>query len=328
MNRTLIVSIDTEVDKDRRWRISSPVTFKSITEGVPRILSPLFDRYGVKPTYLLSPEVLEDRESVRVLGRLADRGDAELGTHLHAEFIEPQRTRFPHNMDGKCAEALQKQYPAEIEYAKLRNLTNLFRRTFGFRPTSFRAGRYGISDETLEALASLEYTVDSSVTPGLHWRLKEGELDFRESLRQPHLVTTRAGEILELPISIAPGSKFSPLVRDLPGLAKRAALKLFGKRASYQWLRPSFLGGGDMVELIDSLTDPVLVMMFHSTEVICNASPYASSDSDVRRIVGSMDTVFKHCERLGFEFATMSNLVEGTITNPVPYAAPQVAACY
>ena len=328
MNRTLIVSIDTEVDKDPSWRISNPATFRSVRDGVPRILSPLFDRYGVKPTYLLSPEVLEDRESVRVLARLADRGEAELGTHLHAEFIEPQRTRFPHNMNGMAAEALQKQYPAEVEYAKLRNLTNLFRRTFGFRPTSFRAGRYGISDETLEALASLDYTIDSSVTPGLHWRLKEGELDFRESPRQPHWVKTRSGEILELPISIAPGSKLSPFVRDLPNLAKRAALKLLGKRANYQWLRPSFLSGSDMVELVDSLTDPVLVMMFHSTEVICNASPYASCDSDVQRIVNAMDTVFRHCARQGFEFATMSNLVEGVMTSPVPYGASQVAACY
>jgi hypothetical protein len=326
MNRTLIITIDTEVDKDPNWRISNPVKFSSVTEGVPGILTPLFEKYGVRPTYLISPEVLEDQQSVRILGTLADRDRAELGTHLHAEFIEPQRTRFRHNMNGMCAEALQKQYSADIELEKLSNLTDLFTDNFGFRPTSFRAGRYGISNATLSALASLNYTVDSSVTPGLHWRLKEGDLDFREASRQPHWVETPFGRILELPISIAPASKLSPIVRDLPAFAKRAALKMLGKRAKYQWLRPSFLTGPDMINMVNSLSDQVLVMMLHSTEVICNASPYARSTSDIGRIVTGMEDVFRHCAECGFEFRTMSSLVGWHA--PPEYASPQVAACY
>src|SRR5205823_3568889 len=140
--RALMVTIDTEVDKDRAWRISDPPSFSSVIQGVPDVLSPLFDEFGVVPTYLLSPEVIEDRESAAVLGELGDR--AELGTHLHAEFVEPERTLRREVMAGQPTEAVQCAYPPEVERAKLKSLTDLFTATFGQRPTAFRAARYGL----------------------------------------------------------------------------------------------------------------------------------------------------------------------------------------
>ena len=56
----LCVSIDTESDKGKGWRSRRPMSFEGITDGVVERLHPLFERFGAKPTYLLSPEVLRD----------------------------------------------------------------------------------------------------------------------------------------------------------------------------------------------------------------------------------------------------------------------------
>ncbi len=42
MKQYLVVTIDTECDKSPTWHNSNPLTFKSIIEGVPELLTPLF----------------------------------------------------------------------------------------------------------------------------------------------------------------------------------------------------------------------------------------------------------------------------------------------
>src|SRR5579871_3010745 len=83
----LCVSIDTECDKGKAWRVQKPLSFIGVTEGVKGRLQPLFASFGAKPTYLVSPEVMRDEASVEVLRSVS--AHAELGTHLHGEYAEP-----------------------------------------------------------------------------------------------------------------------------------------------------------------------------------------------------------------------------------------------
>ena len=85
----LIITIDTECDYDPDWVRSSPLTFRSINEGIPECLQPLFNSIGAIPTYLLTVEVMEQGECVRTLQSL--QGSHELGRHLHSAFIEPEK---------------------------------------------------------------------------------------------------------------------------------------------------------------------------------------------------------------------------------------------
>src|SRR5689334_17021890 len=87
----LLVTIDTEPDCDVRWRRSSPLTFTSVTVGIPELLRPLWSRLGVTPVYFVSPEVLEDAASCAVLRAEAAQG-AIIGAHLHSEYIAPDVT--------------------------------------------------------------------------------------------------------------------------------------------------------------------------------------------------------------------------------------------
>ena len=83
----LCVSIDCERDKGPGWRIQRPASYVGVHDGIARKLHPLFRRFGVKPTYLLSAEVIRDPASAERLTRLP--GSFELGTHLHAEYVAP-----------------------------------------------------------------------------------------------------------------------------------------------------------------------------------------------------------------------------------------------
>lgn len=292
-DRTLVVSIDTEVDKSANWRISDPPSYRSIVEAVPRIFSPLFERYDANPTYLLSPEVIEDDE---VAGVLADLGtSAELGTHLHTQFVEPRRELWPADMGGRAADHVQRQYPRDVEAAKLGALTELFTGRFGRPPTSFRSGRYGSSEHTLELLAGLGYVVDSSVTPGLVWRYAQGTVDYRGWSTGPRVVETAAGSIVELPLSIRAGGRLAPVLQELPPLARRAAGKVLGPRAGFSWLRPSWAKPGELAGYVAASSENVLVAMLHSMEVVPGASPYAIDDGTADRIVRSLEELLRHC---------------------------------
>jgi hypothetical protein len=307
-DRFLLVTLDTEADKDSVWRNANPPGFRSLTQGIPKILTPLFRRFGVRPTYLLSYEVLEDKVSCDVLSELGTT--AELGAHLHTEFVPPDRSLFLHNMGGLPNYEIQAQLSPDIEEEKLSNLTDLFRESFGYAPVSFRSGRYGMSNVTPSILAKLGYLVDSSITPGLRWNYPEGKIDYRQAQREPHWLYTPNGKLLELPVSIMPGGKVAHLVRDLPDIPSRIARRLLGKRSQYHWLRPSWCSGMDLIRYIERSNDQFLVMMLHSMEVIPGASPYAKTADDVKRIILAMEQCFEYAQRNGIVFCTMAEAAQ------------------
>ena len=181
-----IVSIDTECDYTPNWDISSPMTFRGVMEGIGEILQPLFDERGVRPVYFVSHEVMEDTESRALLKEISGR--CELASHLHPGFMPPEKRKD--SMAGSKRSEMQFQYSYETEHAKVKNLTELFERSFGFRPVSFRAGRYGIGKHTGRILMELGYAVDSSVTPHIRWKdpFVPNAPDFSTLPEQPYTI--------------------------------------------------------------------------------------------------------------------------------------------
>ena len=75
----LVITIDVEEDN---WSISrSNLTVENVRE-INR-LQVLFDRYGVKPTYLLSYQVTSCDWAVNILAKILAEGKCEIGAHLH-----------------------------------------------------------------------------------------------------------------------------------------------------------------------------------------------------------------------------------------------------
>lgn len=329
----LTITIDTECDKDSRWRIRRPVTFRGIHDGVGNRLQPLFDRYGAVPTYLLSPEVIADPGSAELFAALGPR--AELGTHLHAEFIDPEPVP-----DASGTDLMQNSLSPEVERGKLERLTELFEGTFGHRPTSFRAGRFGVSERTLPVLSRLGYVVDSSIAPFQRWSDTGGTADFRRSPDVPYYYPSASdplisGElpILEIPVTIV-SSLLAAIPRSLrPGLMStpllgRRARRLLGTSAVPRWLRPWSSSGAEMIAVADEAIARwgrhdvvVLVMMFHNVEVVPGLSPYPQNEEQVERYLGSLATVLEHAAARGWH---VTGLTEAALAARATLARPMV----
>src|SRR5262249_12341899 len=122
MEKFLVITIDVEPDCTSNWQYSDPLTFNGVSEGIKSRLQPLFNQFEIKPTYLINNVVLEDAGSVNVFKNLS--GKFELGTHLHPEFIEPQK-QFD-NYAGKKGAANCCFYEPSIESGKIKSITDLF----------------------------------------------------------------------------------------------------------------------------------------------------------------------------------------------------------
>lgn len=289
----LLVTIDVEPDCDTRWRRSNPLTFSSVTEGIPKLLRPLWDRYSVSPIYFVSPEVLSDEASCGVLRAEIARG-AIVGAHLHSEYIGPDALA---DMAGKASvEFPNNAHSREVESEKIRALTEKMLGTLGVRPEWYRAARFGADLDTIRSLKELGYRYDSSVTPHIDWS-PQGGPDHRAAPEQPYWIARddlyqAAGEaesigIEEFPVTIS-GERFGALGRILP---RRWYL--------FRWLRPTHMTVFEQKRLIDAMAsaygpDATLVMMFHSMEVMIGKSPYVRNAFMQRRFLKNLEAVLAY----------------------------------
>lgn len=298
----LTITIDVEPDSSyKSWRYSSPITFTGVEIGIRDILHPLFNKYGYKPTYLLNNVVIEDDNSVKILQELG--GEYELGTHLHSEFIHPEKKIFDYS--GAMPNGNQCLYKPEIEYLKIKNITELFETNFGYRPKSFRAGRYNARANTIRSLIDLGYKVDTSVTPHMKWNddSYDYKVDYSSALEQPYfpdienwMMDSGSGTLLEIPISIIESGFF---------------------RKNRIWLRPYLFNVNKVISVIEQYkkkycTNTYIVynMMFHNVEVMSGLNPYVSDDGERDLFIKQLDEILSYCANHAIQPATASDIYE------------------
>lgn len=331
----LVITIDVECDYDGSsiWRYSNPLTFNAVIKGIPQRLQPLFNEYGAKPTYLIANNVLENNHCVNVLSSL--KGQYELGTHLHGEFIEPNKKIFKYY--GVKAWDNQYQYPRKIEFAKMQNLTEMFKKKFDRQPISFRAGRFSIGNNTIQILSDLEYKVDTSVTPHVIWKDVTRRLSFKNFPNQPYypdhscLFKMRvSNSILEVPISICKTflnkhQWLRPTLKPYINISLNSRINKFNKNHLKNLLKYHFFkdskytpsNGKLMINIMKAYARkykhyPQIIhnMMFHNVEMYPNTSPYSPSDESCQYYLNSVETVLKYCISNNIRFVTLSELYE------------------
>jgi hypothetical protein len=306
----LVLTIDVEPDCSLSWHYSNPLAFRGVSIGIKERLQPLFVKYGVVPTYLINNVVLEDMGSVEVLKNL--NGQFELGTHLHPEFIEPQKTVF--NYAGAKGEANCCFYSKAIELEKIKNITRLFIEQFGFSPTSFRAGRFSAGQNTYEALRKLGYKVDTSSTPHVCWndKTRERTVNYKDTPEQPFFVNDT---LLEVPVSIMTRWNMRYLMKDF--VTSMGGIRRKPDYWEKVWLRPVYSSFEDMKEIFllfkkeyEIRQDVVLNMMFHNVEVLPMCSPYTKTENDCVKYLDMLERFFEFCRNSGVEFINLSALYE------------------
>jgi hypothetical protein len=292
----LTISIDTECDHSQNWARSNPLTFQSINDGIPNKLQPVFNDVGAIPTYLLTVEVMENEKCVNTLKNI--QGKHELGTHLHAGFIEPNKKHYDYA--GIDCPDFQCNYEEDIEYKKLVNLTDLFEECFSYKPKIFRAGRFGANNNTINSLEKLGYLVDTSVTPHILWKEGQGNVDFRNAPEQVYFPAKN--NIIEL-------SKYVRPLLEIPVTVKKRFL-----RRNPRWFRPWFSTVDQMKEVVYYHLKKyrgqkviVINMMFHSMEVIPKASPYPQINYDVAIYLDNLAEILNWAKTEGIIFSSMEN---------------------
>jgi hypothetical protein len=314
----LVITIDVEPDCTPSWQYSDPLTFLGVSIGIQERLQPLFIKHGILPTYLINNVVLEDDESVKVLASLD--GKYELGSHLHPEFMEPQK--MFRTYDGRRGLANSCEYSPEIEFEKVKNITRLFEDKFHYRPTSFRAGRFSAGPNTISSLKKLQYKVDTSVTPHVAWNDKTHNIpvDFSGASEQPYFVkdgtileSDFSGSILQVPVSIvqAPARLFSELKRTYFGLRGEI------KKMKPVWLRPVYSSNEELKYVVNDLCSRygdqemiVLNMMFHNVEVMPGLSPYSKTESDCQAYLHQLELFFQFCKNKDVKSIALTDLYD------------------
>ena len=289
----LLAGIDTE--GDNQWDAAARINqrFENIYE-LPR-LHALLARHGIRPTYVITHPVATDARSADVLRMLLAGGDCEIGAHHHA-WETP-----PYMPDDVRRHAYASSLPRQQFGAQVAALTTAIADAVGARPVSYRSGRFGFSPDHVAALEGQGYLIDSSVAP-LFCESHKGGPEFVEAPLRPYFLAydsaTKPGSsnVLEIPISAALNRRLPRALQyayaraPRPYTTKRVLRKLGLLRL--RWLRPSYSSLEDMVSLARDLArseQPVLNVIFHSSEALVGGSPYNRTQAELDAFCDRLD---------------------------------------
>lgn len=311
-----VISVDTEADN--QWKQGGHITLRNL-EYVPRFHA-LCRTYGFKPTYLITYEVAQDKKFTSWLHAVVEKNEAEVGAHMHPwttpPFLSEQEKKeqtFPCDLDGT------------VFATKLRTLHNAIVEHVGVVPTSFRAGRWGISGDMIPHLRAHGYMVDSSVTPFVNWStlIKNGskKMDFRDAPINPYTPdlrdVTQKGDsnIVEIPMSIYAVSRFGITIWKYKQKPTRKIEQLFNKFFYHiTWCR--IFPETHIDDLISCYKTaikegvPVLQFMIHSSELIPGGSMYNRNDASIETLYKKMDTFFAYIKNNEIPGVTLSEYAQ------------------
>ncbi len=287
----LAVSIDTEEDN---WL---PTREGIGVENIQRLGAhhTFLRELGLRPTYFVDYAVADDRAAARVIGEIDAEGGGEIGGHLHPWHTPP--------MDEALVprHSMMKNLPGALQQAKLESLAAALERVLGRRPTSFRAGRFGLGTESVAALAETGFEVDSSVTPDVSWVDFDDGPDYGGAPRHCYRLApgvdpaqaSARGPITEVPISTGftrrPFGWRHRLQRTLESGPLRG-LPL-ARLSTATGLTRDVFGGPETETLADLLAlsralvaegASHLMLVWHSPTLLPGCSPFTPDEAAVR----------------------------------------------
>lgn len=173
----------------------------------------------------------------------------------------------------------------ELEFNKLKQLTEKIVQVTGFKPVCYLAGRYGVGQNTYKILSDLEYKYDISASPFSDFSEKSGP-DYSLTTNK---ITVNRG-ITCIPHSAGLVSYFltvSAFLMERPSLYRyikkqflgKVLLKLLGVR----WIRLSTEGftASSLIKLtqhLEKVDASRLIFSFHSPSLKAGLTPYVNSD--------------------------------------------------
>lgn len=312
----LFVVVDTEEEFD--WR--APFTRASTSvHAMPHVVrgQAIFDRYDLRPTYVIDYCVATQEEGYAPLVEFARAGRCQIGAHLHPWVTPP----FDEPVDGFHSYACNLA-PA-LEASKLATLHAAIVSHTGVTPNVYKAGRYGLGTSTLAWLADHGYDTDTSINPTLP-PSADGGPDFRSFDSRPFLMHDDA--LLALPLSHGYAGWAGPLKAPLQAIAASP----FGERLKAPGIlarlgvtnRIMLSPEASTLEEMKALTRALLgeglrtfSLTFHSPSLDVGHTPYVRSAGQLQQF---LDTIDAYC---AFFFGEL----QGLPSTPADFRAKFVA---
>lgn len=288
----LTVVVDTEEEFDWSQPFSrSNIQTRSI--AAQRLAHErIFDSRGIVPTYVVDWPVATSPEAIATLRSLLEERRCEIGTHLHP-WVSP-----PYSEEVNTFNSYAGNLPRELEFEKIRLLTETIEENFGQRPRTFKAGRYGVGPHTAESLARLGYEVDASVVPYTSLN-SDGGPDFSGHGVHPFWFKAGGRNMLEMPATAGfagtlhgLGPRLYPVLQRpwsrklrLPGISSRLGL------LERLRLSPEGYGAGDLMRLTDALLAQgcrFFGLTYHSPSLVPGNTAYVRDAGELERFLGTL----------------------------------------
>jgi len=287
---TLVAVIDTE--SEFLWSAGVGADEGSVhsIEQLKRAQS-IFERYGLKPCYVVDFPVASNEESAVTIRDFVQRG-AEIGVHLQPwttpPLVEPKEGwhAFPGNLS------------ANLERQKLEHLIGSVRHAFGVTPRTYKAGRYGISRASLRTIEEVGFDVDLSVAPTFDYS-NQGGPDFSLFGAAPYWFGHKR-KMLELPTTSGFVGLLSSFGRPLWRLSEsgwvgktrlRGLLDKLGLLSRVR-LSPEAYRATEMIRLTRTLMSKgcrYFTLSFHSSSLQPGFTPYSKTKADTDRILAELE---------------------------------------
>jgi hypothetical protein len=289
----LLLVVDTEEEFD--W--SAP--FSRSARGVSAIkslhvLQRLCERFQLEPTYVVDFPVASQREAIEPIREMLADGGCAIGAHLHPWVNPPYDEPLTNRNSFAC------NLEPALENAKLQVLHAEIASAFARAPVIYKAGRYGIGVNTLAALRSLGFEIDTSVNPHMDFSSSEGP-NFSGFPEAPFVM---GGWLAEVPCTTGfDGSAWragerlhrfasGPVMRRFraPGVLARLGIL---NRIN---LSPETSTLPEMQRLTCALLQRgvrTLTLSFHSPSMEAGHTPYVRTTRDLREFLERVERYFE-----------------------------------
>ena len=289
----LFAVVDTEEEFDWDAPFSRSETRVTAMRHIDRAQR-IFDRYGIRPMYVMDYPVASQPEGAEPLREIHSRGGCYVGAHLHP-WVNP-----PYTEDVTSRNSFTCNLDPSLQRAKLQALASAIAAAFGEAPRIFKAGRYGLGAATVTILEDLGFEIDNSVSPRFDFRAHHGP-SFAEFDTTPFFLTER---LLEIPCTVDYIGWLGPLrpvahrIGSTPFLERCRALGVLSRLGAVNRIMLS--PEGNTFEEMRALTTALLsrgcrtfTLSFHSPSVAPGHTPYVRSQADLDAFLRVLD---RFCE--------------------------------
>lgn len=303
----VLLTIDTEEEFDWRAPFRRDGYGLSHVAAIPRFQS-FCETIGAHPVYLVDWPIATDARAVEIIGDAVRRGAADIGAQLHP-WVNP-----PFDEELCARNSFAGNLPQALEAAKFMALRDGIEQAFGTAPLIYRAGRYGLGQNTAALLKSAGIRIDTSVRTLFDYSSQDGP-DYTRHPLAPYWVDEER-ELLELPVTSVYSGLLRNLGRPLQQIGERLprAMGVLSRLGLLERiaLTPEKVSIEEALRGIDIALGtglPVLVLSFHSPTLTPGHTPYSITEDNVEALYDWFEQVYAALHRRGVRSCTVADII-------------------